>query len=150
MKHTLSLITGLMLATAASLHAADTPRPNILFIYTDDQSYDALSIVQKEQGEKGRFPWLKTPNLDRLATEGVRFRNAFVMNSLCSPSRAVNLTGLYNHERGNGIASNFRPFPVNNVTHATLLRDAGYRPWALSKLPLYCGWQGHSHQGLGG
>jgi arylsulfatase A-like enzyme len=126
MKHTLSLITGLMLATAASLHAADTPRPNILFIYTDDQSYDALSIVQKEQGEKGRFPWLKTPNLDRLATEGVRFRNAFVMNSLCSPSRAVNLTGLYNHERGNGIASNFRPFPVNNVTHATLLRDAGY------------------------
>jgi arylsulfatase A-like enzyme len=116
----------LMLATLATLHAADPSRPNILFIYTDDQSFDALSIVQKEQGEKGRFPWLKTPNLDRLSAEGVRFHNAFVTNSLCSPSRATNLTGLYNHEQGNGIASNFRPFPVNNVTHATLMRAAGY------------------------
>ena len=116
----------MMLVTVATLHAAEPARPNILFIFTDDQSYDALSIVQKEQGEKGRFPWLKTPNLDRLAAEGVRFRNAFVTNSLCSPSRAVNLTGLYNHERGNGIASNLRPFPVKNVTHATLMRAAGY------------------------
>jgi arylsulfatase A-like enzyme len=116
----------MMLATVATLHAAEPARPNILFIFTDDQSYDALSIVQKEQGEKARFPWLQTPNLDRLAAEGVRFRNAFVTNSLCSPSRAVNLTGLYNHERGNGIASNLRPFPVKNVTHATLMRAAGY------------------------
>lgn len=115
-----------MLAPVASLHAAAPCKPNILFIFTDDQSYDALSIVQKEQGEKGRFPWLQTPNLDRLAAEGVRFRNAFVTNSLCSPSRAVNLTGLYNHQRGNGIASNLRPFPVNNVTHATLMRASGY------------------------
>jgi arylsulfatase A-like enzyme len=99
-------------------------RPNFLFIYTDDQRHDALSVVQQEQGEKGRFPWLKTPHLDRLASEGVRFRQAFVVNSLCAPSRAVNLTGRYNHL--NGIASNFRPFPTNNVTHATLLRSAGY------------------------
>ena len=116
----------MMLVTVATLHAAEPARPNILFIFTDDQSYDALSIVQKEQGEKGRFPWLKTPNLDLLTAEGVRFSNAFVTNSLCSPSRAVNLTGLYNHERGNGIASNLRPFPVKNVTHATLMRAAGY------------------------
>jgi len=54
--------------------------------------------------------------MDRLAAEGVRFRNAFVVCSLCAPSRAVNLTGRYNHF--NGIASNFRPFPVDNVTHA--------------------------------
>ncbi|MBJ7286042.1 MAG: sulfatase [Akkermansiaceae bacterium] len=122
----LTFLFAMMLATVASLHAAEPARPNILFICTDDQSYDALSIVQKEQGEKARFPWLQTPNLDRLAAEGVRFRNAFVTNSLCSPSRAVNLTGLYNHERGNGIASNLRPFPVKNVTHATLMRAAGY------------------------
>lgn len=126
MNHTLALIAALILAPFAAVNAADSPKPNILFIYTDDQSYDALSIVQKEQGEKGRFPWLQTPNLDRLAADGVRFRNAFVMNSLCSPSRAVNLTGRYNHDPGNGIASNFRPFPVNNVTHATLMRAAGY------------------------
>lgn len=125
MKPILALVA-LMLAPVATLHAAQQAKPNVLFIYTDDQSYDALSIVQKEQGAKGRFPWLKTPHLDRLAAEGVRFRNAFVTNSLCSPSRATNLTGLYNHEQGNGIASNFRPFPVNNVTHATLMRAAGY------------------------
>jgi len=83
-----------------------------------------MSIVQKEQGERGRFPWFQTPNMDRLAAEGVRFRNAFVVCSLCAPSRAVNLTGRYNHF--NGIASNFRPFPVDNVTHASLLRAAGY------------------------
>lgn len=99
-------------------------RPNLLFIYTDDQRYDAMSVVQKEQGERGRFPWFQTPNMDRLAADGVRFRNAFVVCSLCAPSRAVNLTGRYNHL--NGVASNFRPFPVDNVTHASLLRAAGY------------------------
>jgi arylsulfatase A-like enzyme len=125
----LSLQIALILLGAPSLlNGASTTatKPNILFIYTDDQSYEALSIVQKELGEKGRFPWLQTPNLDRLAAEGVRFRNAFVVNSLCSPSRAVFLTGLYNHEPGNGIATNFREFPATNVTHATLLGEAGY------------------------
>ena len=126
MKYTIAILFLLTLIPATSLDAAVASKPNILFIYTDDQSYDALSVVQKEQGEKGRFPWLKTPNLDRLAADGVRFRNAFVTNSLCSPSRATNLTGLYNHEQGNGIASNFRSFPVNNITHATLMRAAGY------------------------
>ena len=85
-------------------------RPNLLFVYTDDQRFDAFSAVQREQGERGRFPWMRTPNMDRLAAEGVRFRNAFVSESLCAPSRAVNLTGLYNHL--NGVASNFRPFPT--------------------------------------
>ncbi|MBI4657751.1 MAG: sulfatase-like hydrolase/transferase [Verrucomicrobia bacterium] len=109
-------------ATASS--GNDSARPNFLFIYADDQRYDALSVVQQEQGARGRFPWFKTPHLDRLAAEGVRFRNAFVVNSLCAPSRSVFLTGRYNHF--NGVASNFRPFPVTNVTHATLLRAAGY------------------------
>jgi arylsulfatase A-like enzyme len=125
----LSLPTAvLLLGAPASLHSASATaaKPNILFIVADDQSYDALSVVQKEQGEKGRFPWLQTPNLDRLAAEGVRFRNAFVVNSICSPSRAVCLTGRYNHDPGNGIATNFRPFPADNVTHATLMRADGY------------------------
>ena len=111
-----------VLLSASILQAA--ARPNFLFIYTDDQRYDAMSVVQKEQGEQGRFPWFRTPNMDRLAADGVRFRNAFVVCSLCAPSRAVNLTGRYNHF--NGIASNFRPFPIDNVTHASLLRAAGY------------------------
>ncbi len=114
----------MLLSLCGRTFAAEAARPNFLFIYTDDQRYDALSVVQKEQGDDGRFPWFKTPNMDRIAAEGVRFRNAFVVNSLCAPSRAVFLTGRYNHL--NGIASNFRPFPVTNVTHATLLRAAGY------------------------
>ena len=110
---------------AGQARSSDVPKPpNLLFVYTDDQRYDAVGVVQREQGENGRFPWFRTPNMDRLAVEGVRFRNAFVVNSLCAPSRAVNLTGRYSHH--NGIASNFRPFPLDNVTHATLLRRAGY------------------------
>ena len=101
------------------------PKPNIIFIYTDDQRWDAMGVVQREQGATARFPWCETPNMDRLAAEGVRFRNAFVTLSLCSPSRAAFLTGRYNHL--NGVINNSTPFPVDSVTYATLLRDAGYR-----------------------
>lgn len=135
MKATLLMFA--LAAAAFTSHGAppsagpDRGRPNLLFIYTDDQRWDALSVVQREQGERARFPWLTTPNMDRLAAEGVRFRQAFVVCSLCAPSRAVNLTGRYNHE--NGIASNFRPFPPDSVTHATLLRAAGYTTTYIGK-----------------
>ena len=118
-----------VLSTAAltlprAAHAAEGRRPNFLFILTDDQRWDALSCVQQEQGDKARFPWFKTPNMDRIATEGVRFRNAFVVNSLCAPSRASFLTGCYGHV--NGVTDNHTAFPLANVTHASLLRAAGY------------------------
>jgi arylsulfatase A-like enzyme len=99
-------------------------RPNFLFVYADDQRYDQVGVVQREQGDKGRYPWFDTPNMDKLAESGVRFRNAFASSSLCAPSRAAFLTGRYNHE--NGVASNFRPLPPGTVTHASLLRAAGY------------------------
>ncbi len=121
---TLALVTTLGAAPAAT-------RPNFLFIYTDDQRYDAMSVVQREQGDRGRFPWFKTPNMDRLAAEGVRFRNAFVTSSLCSPSRASFLTGQYNHI--NGVVNNHTPFPINNVTHASVLRAAGYKTGYIGK-----------------
>ena len=60
-------------------------RPNLLFIITDDQRFDMLGIVN---------PILETPNIDRLATEGVRFENAFVTTPICAASRASLLTGL--------------------------------------------------------
>ncbi len=120
----------LVLGFAQSTHAASA-RPNFLFVYTDDQRWDALGVVQREQGEKGRFPWFLTPNMDRLAAEGVRFRNAFVTSSLCSPSRACFLTGQYNHL--NGVANNRTPFPTNSVTYASLLRAAGYRTGYIGK-----------------
>lgn len=100
-------------------------KPNIIFIYTDDQRYDALSVVQDEQGAKARFTWFKTPNLDRIANEGVRFRNAFVINSLCSPSRSALLTGRYNHL--NGIANNHTNFKDTLETYPVLLQKVGYK-----------------------
>jgi len=81
-------------------------RPNIVFILTDDQRWDAL-------GSAGH-PFIKTPNLDRLAKEGARFRNAFVSIPLCSPSRASFLTGQsflteYFAEAQNGRQQNTAP-----------------------------------------
>ncbi|HSU67018.1 MAG TPA: sulfatase-like hydrolase/transferase [Tepidisphaeraceae bacterium] len=121
--HRLIMFTmGFLWALSGAARAAS--RPNFLFVYTDDQRWDAMSVVQREQGEKGRFPWIATPNMDRLAREGVRFRNAFVVNSLCAPSRATFLTGCYGYI--NGVVNNHTPFPVANVTYATVLRQAGY------------------------
>lgn len=112
------------------LSAAES-RPNFLFILTDDQRWDALGVVQREQGDKSRFPWLKTPNLDKLANEGVRFRNAFVVNSLCAPSRASFLSGLYGHQIG--VFNNTTPFPAEAVTYASVLRSAGYKTGYVGK-----------------
>src|SRR5436190_22168988 len=118
------------LAASVLVLAADS-RPNFLFVFTDDQRWDAMGVVQREQGEQARFPWLQTPNMDRLAAEGVRFRNAFVTLSLCAPSRAAFLTGRYNHV--NGVANNHTPFPENSITHASLLRAAGYKTAYIGK-----------------
>jgi arylsulfatase A-like enzyme len=121
---TILLIGAVVPGAPAQTSVGKAQRPNFLFIYTDDQRWDAMGVVQREQGDKARFPWLKTPNMDRLAAQGVRFRSAFVVNSLCAPSRASFLTGQYGHK--NGIVNNHTPFPVENVTWATLLRAAGY------------------------
>ena len=110
---------------------ADDTRPNFIFVLTDDHRYDAMGVVQREQGERGRFPWCKTPSMDRMAEEGVRFRNAFVTTSLCSPSRAAFLTGTFNHK--NGIVYNNTPFPEDSVTWATLLRASGYKTGYMGK-----------------
>jgi arylsulfatase A-like enzyme len=112
------------LACAAPLHAAER-KPNFIFVIADDHRWDAMGAVQKEHGEKARYPWFETPNMDRLAAGGVRFRNAFITHSICSPGRAGFLTGQYTHV--NGVMDNGTPFPENSVTHATLLRDAGYQ-----------------------
>lgn len=131
----LLLLLALLCATASLAFGAEekkpASRPNFVFIYTDDQRWDAVSVVQREQGARARFPWFKTPNLDRLAAEGVRFRNAFVVNALCAPSRATFLTGRYGH--ANGVVNNHTPFPTENVTHASLLRGAGYRTGYVGK-----------------
>src|SRR6188474_3766035 len=97
----LSLPAGLM---AASKNDTNTvQRPNVVFILTDDMRWDAMSVAG--------HPHLKTPNIDRLATEGVRFKNAFCTTSLCSPSRASILSGVYAHTHG--VRDNFTEFPAD-------------------------------------
>ncbi len=99
-------------------------RPNIVFILTDDQRYDAMSCAG--------HPWLKTPNMDRLAEEGVLFSNAFVTTSLCSPSRASFLTGCYAHAHEVFMNNGRDPNP-SIPTFPQLLRKAGYRTAFIGK-----------------
>lgn len=125
------VLAGALNVFVFSATAAGAPRrPNFVFIYADDWRWDCLGVVQREQGDKARFPWLRTPRLDELAEQGLRFRQAFVVNSLCSPGRACVLTGQYSH--ANGIIGNRRPMPLDKPTLATRLRDAGYNT-------AYCG-----------
>jgi arylsulfatase A-like enzyme len=107
-------------AVAAETHT----KPNFVFMYADDWRWDCLGVEQKERGDKGRFPWLETPRLDKLASEGVRFRNSFVVNSLCSPGRACVLTSRYSHL--NGIIGNSTPMSSDTPTLGTQLKEAGY------------------------
>ena len=98
-------------------------RPNFVFILTDDQRYDAMSCAG--------HPWAHTPNMDRIAKEGVRFRNAFVTTSLCAPSRACFLTGQYAHTHG--IRHNSIPLDDSVVTYPQLLQKAGYNTAFIGK-----------------
>lgn len=99
-------------------------RPNILFILTDDHAHGALGCAD--------HPWIRTPNLDRLCERGVRFSNAFVTSSLCSPSRASFLSGLYPHEHGVG-SNEVNDLPLATPTFPRLLQAAGYRTGFIGK-----------------
>lgn len=106
----------LSLALPVLALAAPAKRPNILFILTDDQRWDALSLAGHRH--------LRTPNIDRLGREGVYFRNAFCTTSLCSPSRASILSGLYAH--AHGVTNNFTEYPVALPSFPRVLQAAGY------------------------
>jgi len=98
-------------------------RPNVVFILTDDQRWDALSC----EGH----PFLKTPHLDRLAQEGARFANMFVTTSLCSPSRASFLSGLY--ASTHKVLNNFTDYPVDLPSFPRALQSAGYETAYIGK-----------------
>ncbi|HVJ47197.1 MAG TPA: sulfatase [Luteolibacter sp.] len=120
----------LLLISALSLFA-ESKKPNFLFVITDDQRWDAISSIQKEQGDKARFPWLKTPSLDKLKAQSATFRNAFCTTSLCSPSRASFLTGQYTHNHG--VTNNHTPLATDSNTYATVLKENGYRTGYVGK-----------------
>lgn len=116
-------MTTFALFLSAVLLAPHAERPNVLVILTDDQRWDALSIAG--------HPHLKTPHIDRLASEGVYFKNAFCTTSLCSPSRASILSGLYAH--AHGVNNNFTEYPVNLPSFPRQLQHAGYETAYIGK-----------------
>lgn len=118
------LAVAVTIASVGVVRAAAPQRPNFVFIYADDWRWDCLGVVQREQGDKARFPWLQTPRLDKLAAEGMRFRQSFVVNSLCSPGRACVLTSRYNHL--NGIIGNSQPLPIETPNFSKQLQASGY------------------------
>ncbi|GAB5413488.1 MAG: sulfatase [Congregibacter sp.] len=115
-----------MAAGAAGAEQSDDSRPNIIFLLTDDQRADTLSIAGN--------PHIQTPSLDRLAREGTRYTNAFTVAPICAPSRFAFLSGQY--ERVNGLGFN-SPYQVSEAqwerTYPALLRESGYHTGFVGK-----------------
>ncbi len=95
----------------------DQKRPNILFIMSDDHAYQAISAYNERL--------IHTPNIDRLAAEGMLFEKAYVTNSLCAPSRAVILTGKHSHL--NGLRDNSDQFDGTQQTIPKIFQKNGYQ-----------------------
>ena len=113
----------LTLTRRATSAARSDRRPNVVFILTDDQRLDHMSCAG--------HAFLKTPNLDRIAAEGAHFKNMFVTTSLCSPSRASFLSGLYAHTHG--VVNNFTDYPSRLTSFPMRLREQGYQTAYIGK-----------------
>jgi len=115
------LALSLPLALLPPLAAAEK-RPNILYIMSDDHAAHAISAYGSKINQ--------TPNIDRIAKEGMRFQNCFVTNSICTPSRAAILTGKYAHINGVPV---FNRFDGSQPTLAKYLQKAGYHTGMIGK-----------------
>ena len=98
-------------------------RPNIIFIMSDDHAAHAVSAYGSRIN--------RTPHIDRIAREGIRFENCFCTNSICAPSRAVILTGKYSHL--NGVRDNVVSFDGAQRTFPNILQEAGYQTAMIGK-----------------
>ena len=114
----------LIFAFSCTTNDQSQDRPNILFIMSDDHAYQAISAYDDRL--------IETPNIDRIANEGIIFNNACVTNSICAPSRAVILTGKHSHL--NGKIDNHSPFDTTQVTFPQLFKNAGYQTAMYGKL----------------
>jgi arylsulfatase A-like enzyme len=110
-------------------------RPNIIYIMSDDHAYQAISAYGHGLN--------RTPNIDKLAEQGVLFNRAFVTNSICGPSRAVMLTGKHSHI--NGFKDNHSTFDGGQQTVAKLLHDGGYTTAVVGKWHLISDPQGFDY-----
>lgn len=112
-----------VLLGCASVVAGAGARPNVVVVLCDDLRWDTLSCAG--------HPQVRTPHIDRLAAEGVRFANAFCTTSLCSPSRASILSGLY--AQAHGVRDNFTEFPAQLPNFPARLQAAGWRTAYIGK-----------------
>ncbi len=115
-----SFIIAIGIASAAALMPAQ--RPNIIYIMADDHAAHAISSYGSRVNQ--------TPNLDRLARDGIRFSNVFATNSICAPSRATIITGKYSHVNGVPV---FNRFDGSQPTVAKYLQAAGYHTGMIGK-----------------
>ncbi|MBK1878948.1 sulfatase family protein [Pelagicoccus mobilis] len=124
-------------ALVSSLSAVDA-RPNILWIFTDDHSYQTIGAYG------GRLKDITpTPNLDRLAAEGMRFDRCYVENSICAPSRAALLTGKLSHKHGK--IDNKVPFNHDQQQFQKVLQTVGYQTAMVGKIHLNGKMQGFDY-----
>ncbi len=118
-----ALAIGYLAVALCTRFAAATERPNVLFVLTDDQRWDCVSLNPKSI--------IATPNIDRLGHEGVYFPNHFCTTSLCSPSRASILSGLYAH--AHGVSDNFTEYPDDMPSWPRELQKSGYETAYIGK-----------------
>ena len=119
----LVLLIGLLFAACTSPPSPQQP-PNIVFIMSDDHAYQAISAYSDKL--------IETPNIDRIAQQGMLFTNASVTNSICAPSRATILTGKHTHL--NGKVDNHFAFDDSNITFPQILQANGYQTAMFGKL----------------
>ena len=113
-----------LLPISSEAQKSKKKKPNIIFIMSDDHAYQAISAYDDKL--------LNTPNIDRLAKEGMLFTNASVTNSICAPSRATILTGKHTHI--NGKVDNYFPFDTTQVTFPQIFQENGYKTAMFGKL----------------
>ena len=138
MKPIFPLLVVLLLAAESTLQAAETQKPNILILYADDLGY---GDVQCNNPERGKIP---TPNIDKLASQGMRFTDGHSSSGVCSPSRYTLLTGRYHWRTRlqNGIVGVFGEplIAPDRMTIGTLAKQQGYRTACIGKWHLGWDW----------
>ena len=128
LKYTAMLGMGALFCQNSSAQNESKQRPNIIYIMSDDHAYQAISAYGGSLKDLA-----STPNIDRIAREGIRFDRCLVTNSISGPCRAVILTGKYSHLNGFVANEGQKPFDGSQQTFPKLLQKAGYATAMIGK-----------------